>query len=308
MTSDVAAASSGWDDPSVTRSRAPGAPRGFWEYHALTATLHTRSARSCRGLHQKERNLLAVTRLAVGLGPRHPSAATGRRGPLMQKCPHRHTPSAGAPSGPRPLDLESRSWVERLHGAEPARGCAVAELHERLRREATFHIRSRVRHRAGFPTGDIGDLATEAADDALMVLMRKLDDYRGESRFWTWAKRFAALEALVSIRRRVGHDRVGLSAEPELAPDVADPAPSAQELLETYELLQSVNDIVANQLTNRQRIALIATTVDGISPKTLACELHTTPGAIRKLVHDARANLRLNLAAEKGAPAARGNR
>lgn len=223
----------------------------------------------------------------------------------MQKCPHRHTPSAGAPSGPRPLDLESRSWVERLHGAEPARGCAVAELHERLRREATFHIRSRVRHRAGFPTGDIGDLATEAADDALVVLMRKLDDYRGESKFLTWARRFAALEALVSIRRRVGHDRVGISPDPGLAPDVPDPAPSAQERLETYELLQSVNEIVANQLTDLQRTALIATAVNGVSPKTLAGELHTTPGAVRKLVHDARANLRLNLGAEMRAPAAR---
>lgn len=244
----------------------------------------------------------------------------------MQQCPHRHTPSARSegssrprtaatprPRAPsldaaapwRPLDLESRSWLERLRGAEPTRGSAVAELHERLRREAAFHIRSRVRNRDGFPKSDIGDLATEAADDALLALMRKLDDYRGESRFWTWAKKFAALEALVSIRRRVGLDRVGISPEPELAPDVADPAPSAQELLETYELLQSVNDIVANQLTNRQRTALIATAVDGVSPKTLAGELHTTPGAVRKSVHDARVNIRLNLAAEMRVPAAR---
>ncbi len=260
----------------------------------------------------------------------------------MQQCPHRHIPAvrAAASSQPaavprtaapssrratstaspfarsrapsleataprRPLDVESRSWLERLHGAEPTRGFAVAELHERLRREAAFHIRNRVRNRAEFPKSDIGDLATEAADDALIVLMRKLDDYRGESRFWTWAQKFAALEALVSIRRRVGHDRVGISSNPELAPDVPDPAPSAQERLETYELLQSVNDIVASQLSNRQRTALIATAVNGVSPKTLAGELHTTPGAIHKLVHDARAKLRLNLAAEMRAPAAR---
>lgn len=195
--------------------------------------------------------------------------------------------------------------MERLHGPEPTRGSAVAELHERLRREAAFQIRNRVRNRAGFPKSDIGDLATEAADDALIVLMRKLDDYRGESRFWTWAQKFAALEALVSIRRRVGHDRVGVSRGPELAPDVPDPAPSAQELLETYELLQRVNDIAANQLTTRQRTALIATAVDGVSPKTLAGELHTTPGAIHKLVHDARAKLRLGLAAEMRTQAAR---
>ncbi|HEX5557197.1 MAG TPA: sigma-70 family RNA polymerase sigma factor [Gaiellales bacterium] len=218
----------------------------------------------------------------------------------MQQCPHRHSPPVRAGGPPQPLDLESRSWLDRLHGAEPTRGSAVAELHERLRREAAFHIRSRVRNRDEFPKSDIGDLATEAADDALLAVMRKLDDYRGESRFWTWAKKFAALEALVSIRRRVGLDRVGISSEPGLASDVADPAPSAQELVETYELLQSVNGIVANQLTSRQRTVLIATAVDGVSPKMLAGELHTTPGAIRKSLHDARANLRLNLAADDG--------
>ncbi len=195
--------------------------------------------------------------------------------------------------------------MERLRGPEPARSCAVAELHGRLCREAAFHIRDRVRNWTEFPTSDIDDLATEAADDALTVLMRKLDEYRGDSRFWTWAKKFAALEAPVSIRRRVGGERVGISPDPELALDVRDPAPSAQEQLETGELLHSISDIVANQLTDRQRTALVATAVNGISPKTLAGQLHTTPGAIHKLVHDARAALRLALAAETRAPAAR---
>ena len=230
-------------------------------------------------------------------------AATRGAGP-----PLRHAAST-TPIGPRPrafpleeaarrrpLDLESRVWLERLHGAEPTRGSAVAELYERLRREAAFHIRHRVRNRAELHRGDIDDLATEAAGDALMVLLRKLDDFRGESRFWTWARRFAALEAPVSIRRRVGRDRLGIAADPELAFGVPDAACSAQELLETRELLQRVSDIVANQLTNRQRTILIATAVNGVSPQTLACQLHTTPGAIYKTLHDARRKLKANLA------------
>jgi len=196
----------------------------------------------------------------------------------------------------RPIDAESRSWCERLHGAEPARGRAVAELHARLRREAEFHIRDRVRSRTDFPRSDIDDLATEVADSALAAVLRKLDDYRGESRFWTWARKFAALEAPVSIRRRVGHDRVGISANPDLALEVPDRARSAQELVETRELLQRVSEIIAEQLTERQRSVLIAIAVNGVSPRTLAGELHTTPGAIHKLLHDARAKLRLTLA------------
>jgi RNA polymerase sigma-70 factor (ECF subfamily) len=162
-----------------------------------------------------------------------------------------------------------------------------------LRREAEFHIRDRVRSRTDVPRGDIDDLATEAADSALAVLLRKLDDYRGESRFWTWARRFAALEAPVSIRRRVGHDRVGISPNPDLALDVPDPARSAQELLETRDLLQKASEIIGNQLTEHQRIVLIAIAVDGVSPQKLARELHTTPGASHKSLHDARVKLRL---------------
>ena len=195
----------------------------------------------------------------------------------------------------RSLDVESRLWLERLHASEPTRGSAVAELHERLRREAAFHIRHRVRNRAEFHRGDIDDLATETAGDALMVLLRKLDDFRGESRFWTWARRFAALEAPVNIRRRVGRERFGVAADPELALGVPDPACSAQELLGDPRAAAEMSDIVANQLTNRQRTILIATAVNGVSAQTLACQLHTTPGAIYKTLHDARRKLKANL-------------
>jgi hypothetical protein len=119
--------------------------------------------------------------------------------------------------------------VRRLHAAEPVRGWAIAELYDRLRREAAFHIRLRVTNLPAFPRSDIDDLATQAAGDALVVLLRKLDEYRGDSQFWSWARRFAALEAPMSIRRRVGHDRVGISSHPELACDVADPGRSAHE-------------------------------------------------------------------------------
>ncbi|MGZ4249093.1 MAG: hypothetical protein ACXVUE_12410, partial [Solirubrobacteraceae bacterium] len=106
----------------------------------------------------------------------------------------------------RRLDAESRAWWVRLHGREPERDRAIAELHERLRREAWFHIRLRTRGMSEFPRSDLDDLAVQAASDALLAVLRKLEHYRGDSQFWTWAKRFAQLEAPVSIRRRMGRD------------------------------------------------------------------------------------------------------
>src|SRR5215211_6711415 len=130
----------------------------------------------------------------------------------------------------RALDKESSVWWERLHGTDPIRRRAIADLHDRLRVEAAFHIRQRVRGLAGFPRSDIDDLAVQAADDALVVLLRKLEQYRGDSQFLTWARRFAALEAPVSIRRRVGRDRVGISRDPDSACGVADTAQSTHEV------------------------------------------------------------------------------
>jgi RNA polymerase sigma-70 factor (ECF subfamily) len=204
-------------------------------------------------------------------------------------------PQASAGAVPaRRLDPESRAWWVRLHGAEPVRDCAIAELHERLRREAWFHIRLRTRAMPEFPRSDLDDLAVQASDDALLAVLRKLDDYRGESQFWTWARRFAQLEAPVSIRRRLGHDH--LANDPERAFALPDPGSSLQERAEVQELLRKVSDLIVGRLTTRQRAVLIAIAIDGVSPATLAVELETTPGAIYKTLHDARRKLTAQLA------------
>jgi RNA polymerase sigma-70 factor (ECF subfamily) len=126
----------------------------------------------------------------------------------------------------RPLDAESRAWWLRLHGMEPVRNRAIAELQELLRREAGFHLRLRTRGMSEFPRSDLDDLAVQAANDALLAVLRKLDDYRGESQFWTWARRFVQLEAPVSIRRRLGRDL--LASDPDCVSLCPDPGCSPE--------------------------------------------------------------------------------
>ncbi|PZS08021.1 MAG: RNA polymerase subunit sigma-70 [Solirubrobacterales bacterium] len=172
---------------------------------------------------------------------------------------------------------------------------AIAQLHERLRREARFEIRKRARCLPELAASDLDDLAVQAADDALMTLLRKLGDYRGDSQFWTWARRFAQLEAPVSIRRRLGHDHL---VPADLPPALLDPAAvggSPPELVELRLLLETVTVLVA-QLTQRQRTVLVAIAINGDSPAALAIELDTTPGAIYKTLHDARKKLKAQLA------------
>jgi RNA polymerase sigma-70 factor (ECF subfamily) len=196
----------------------------------------------------------------------------------------------------RSLDSESLSWWRRLHAVDPVRRNAIAELHERLRDEARFHIRRRAACLPDFPWSDVDDLAVEAADDALLVLLRKLDDYRGESRFWTWARRFAELEAPMSIRRRLGHEHRA-AGDPEHAfMTLAAPGGSVHEHAEMREVLRGASHVISNALTTRQRTVMVAIAINGVPTRTLATDLNTTPGAIYKTLHDARVKLRAEVA------------
>jgi RNA polymerase sigma-70 factor (ECF subfamily) len=106
-----------------------------------------------------------------------------------------------------PLDAESRAWLRRLRAAGAERDAAVADLHELLLRAARFELGRRRAGVAHLRGDDYDDLAHQSADDALVAVLRKLDDFRGESRFTTWAYKFALLEAAVKVRRRAWQGR-----------------------------------------------------------------------------------------------------
>src|SRR4051812_6122453 len=105
---------------------------------------------------------------------------------------------------PTPTEIP---WLDRLRAEGAARQAAVAELHELLLKAARFEISRRAADLPHLRGGDLEDLAQQAADDALMAVLRKLDDFRGESRFTTWAYKFALLEAAVKVRRRAWQGR-----------------------------------------------------------------------------------------------------
>lgn len=68
------------------------------------------------------------------------------------------------------------------------------------------------------------------------------------------------------------------------------------ERAEAQELMEAVSAVSAEQLTERQRTVRIAITVRGAAPRAAAAEFETTPGAIYKTLHDARAKLHAHLA------------
>ena len=182
-------------------------------------------------------------------------------------------------------------WIEELRSDGPERDEAVARLHELLLRAARFEVRRR-----GLGA-EIDELASQAASDALVAVLAKLDDFRGESRFSTWAYKFALLEAAVKCRRRAWRDR-----EVPLADDADRVLPDRRlgtaETVEESELLQTVTKAIKEDLTPHQRHVLVAIAIDGVPIDVLAERLDTTRGALYKTLHDARRKLRASLAEE----------
>jgi RNA polymerase sigma-70 factor, ECF subfamily len=191
---------------------------------------------------------------------------------------------------------DSDAWVAALSSPGPARDAACSRLHEILLRAARFEVnrrRARLPHLRG---DDFEDLAVQSADDALVAILAKLDTFRGDSRFTTWAYKFALLEAAVKLRRRAWQDRevpVEAAAWDALAAHVDDPAAAA----ERSDLLRAVTSTIDTALTPHQRRVLLALAVQGVPIDVLAERLSTTRGALYKTLHDARRKLRRELAA-----------
>lgn len=201
----------------------------------------------------------------------------------------------------RTLDPESRSWLAQLHAQGAVHEAAIGRLHSLLLREARHEVRRRTAGLA-HPSGrDLEDLALQAADDALIAILAKLDQFRGEALFTTWARRFVALEVPGKIRRRLGHTR-------ETPADIDDwPLPDRgtyedpQYRSEASDLARALGYLIAHELTDHQREVLLALTVEQITAAKLAARLGCTPGALYKTLHDARRKLRRKLPAEASA-------
>jgi RNA polymerase sigma-70 factor (ECF subfamily) len=189
----------------------------------------------------------------------------------------------------------SQEWVAALRGSTVVREQAAGELHALLLRGARFELHRRHASLSHVSYGELDDLATQAADDALVAILSKLDSFRGASRFTTWAYKFVLLEAGVKARRRSWHGRE-VALDDNTWPAVRDGDPSAHQVLEDAEMLAAIRDAVRSTLTPHQREVFSALALNEVPIDVLAERLNTTRGALYKTLHDARRKLRAALA------------
>jgi RNA polymerase sigma-70 factor (ECF subfamily) len=194
------------------------------------------------------------------------------------------------------MDSDSRRWVEQLKPEHPQHEAAAATLHDVLLRVA-YHELARRRGRMRWIGGpEYDDLAHQAADDALVNVVARLDDFRGLSRFTTWAYKFVVFEVSSKVARHAWRRQPPAPAELafDRLPDALAPRPGAR--LEQRERLATLSAAIA-ELTERQRAVFVAIALNDASIDVLALQLGTNRNAIYKNLFDARRNLRARMAA-----------
>jgi len=206
--------------------------------------------------------------------------------------------ATGVPrAAPRARDQASRRWIEQLRTEHPRREETVAALHAILLKSARHELSRRRAQLASLSGPEFDDIAWQAANDALVKILAKLEQFAGLSRFTTWAYKFVMFEIsrLVSKHawqreRPHADERAWIEPAESL---LADPAHRA-ERREQLALLTTAVD----QLTPRQREVFVAVALNDVPIDVVALELGSNRNAIYKNLFDARRGLRRSMAAD----------
>jgi RNA polymerase sigma-70 factor, ECF subfamily len=192
------------------------------------------------------------------------------------------------------LDPESRRWVEQLTPGHPRHHQTVARLHGVLRRVAVHEL-SRRRSQLRWMRGpEFDDLAQQAADDAVVTILGKLDEFRGLSRFTTWAYTFVMFDVSGKVAQHAWRRH-----PPEPQYQLSDQVPDAlAHLPEEWFEERARLDVLAHaigELTARQREVFVAVALNEVPIDLLAVKLGSNRNAIYKILFDARRRLRARM-------------
>lgn len=198
---------------------------------------------------------------------------------------------AGAPAA----DLESQIWVDGLRASGAQYYETVSRLWSLLLRGAHREVRRR-EALLEVSGPELNDIAHQAANDALVAIMGKLDDFQGKSRFTTWAYKFVLYEVSVKIGRHFWRQRKAALYVTDWELLASRLAPMPQQHVELQELLGALRRAVEEDLTERQRKVFVAIVLNEVPVDTLTHEFGCSRNAIYKVLFDARRKLRASVA------------
>jgi RNA polymerase sigma-70 factor (ECF subfamily) len=185
----------------------------------------------------------------------------------------------------------NQEWLDDLGGENP--GPAIEDLRKILKRGLIYALSSRIKT----------DLETQVEDfvqDAILRILDKMDTFRGEAKFTTWAQKVAVRVAFTEMRRQRWKDIALEDLMPEDSGDftplvLSDPSPDPERRAVQSQMLEIVDELLSNDLTERQRTALLAVLHGGMPLEEVAMRMDTNRNALYKLIHDGRKQMRNRL-------------
>jgi RNA polymerase sigma-70 factor (ECF subfamily) len=196
----------------------------------------------------------------------------------------------------RELDEASAAWLRDLAQTSPGREAAIVRLRETLLGAARAELRRRADADISGP--ELDDLAHQSADDSVVAILAKLDGFRGESRFTTWAYSFMVREVSTKLGRHFWR-----TPRADLDQDQWEQLPNQfgldpQYRAEWKELVIALRHAMEHDLTHRQRCIFCALVLRDIPLDALVAEHSSSRNAIHKAMFDTRRKLRRILAAK----------
>lgn len=191
----------------------------------------------------------------------------------------------------------NEEWLAALRGPEQEE--ALADLRAFLVRGLGYALANR---------SDVdGQILEDFGQEALLKIRENLDSFRGESRFTTWAQKIAVNVAFTELRRRrwqdTSLDEMIAGQSLDFVPDLlVDRSAGPDEQAVQRMFMETLQRLIAIELTEKQRQALIATQIHGMPLEEVARRMGSNRNALYKLLHDARQRLKRRMEAEGLSP------
>jgi len=193
----------------------------------------------------------------------------------------------------------NQEWLHDLTASGSLQESAIADLRDLLLRVALYFFSRNLNDFAGSNRDEILQRAEDCAQDALIAIMNHLSDFRGDSKFTTWAYKFAINIALMAAR----HERwKGVSLDELISSDEStfsewmmrdkSEGVTPEESSMQVEIRGIIQGVIENDLTEKQRQVLFMMVFNDVPMDEVVRHLGVNRNAIYKMLHDARRKIK----------------
>ena len=197
-------------------------------------------------------------------------------------------------------DRTNEEWLADLRSEGEAKESALADLRAIILSGLPYALSKYLSP----DNPQFQSLTEEVSQETLLRVMSHLDTFEGRSKFTTWVHKIAVRIALTELRRRRWRD-FSLDSLVEENEDgfsfpsiLEDPSPNPDAVTEQSDMLSRVGRLIDEELTEKQRQAIVATTIEGVPLEEVARQMGMKRNALYKLLHDARLRLKQRLSRE----------